>query len=334
VKTFLVLLSIVVLLLMASCVLLSGEAPVALAFGWIVFPIRVLPRVTVDWPSVILGAAAVVLFALGVHWIGRSWRRSRPAVDRVPPAWKIRWSLSVVAIVFLLFASGIAIVGTVHQVAWLATTDSHHKEVLANQPPPNWNIKQIGLAASTYHDMDGKLPPGGSFTPAGGMLHSWETHILPYMWYDSRGIDRKKPWNDPVNEKYFKSVIPEFLNPDLSPPSLRDGDGYGLSHYSANIRVLGANRSMKLDEITNGTSNTILFGEVNANFQPWGHPVNWRDPVRGINRSPNGFGGPSSSGGVNFAMADGSIRFVSENVSPEVLRAMSNPRAEHPGNAE
>src|SRR5690349_15388520 len=57
---------------------------------------------------------------------------------------------------------------------------------------------------------------------------------------------------------------------------------------------------------------TLLIGEVNAQFKPWGHPVNWRDPTAGINSSQHGFGGPPGSGGANFVMADASIRFLSD----------------------
>jgi hypothetical protein len=85
----------------------------------------------------------------------------------------------------------------------------------------------------------------------------------------------------------------------------------------------GAFRPFK--EFTDGTANTLLVGEVNANFRPWGDPANVRDPARGINRSAYGFGGPPGSGGALFAMADGSVRFVSERVSPTALKALATP---------
>jgi hypothetical protein len=80
-----------------------------------------------------------------------------------------------------------------------------------------------------------------------------------------------------------------------------------------------------LKEFTNGTGNTLLIGEVNANFEPWGKPGNCRDPLRGVNKSPYGFGGPLGSGGAYFANADGSVRFIGDNVSPDVLKALAIP---------
>jgi prepilin-type processing-associated H-X9-DG protein len=157
------------------------------------------------------------------------------------------------------------------------------------------------------------------------MLHSWETYSLAFIGYATIDIDFKLPWNHPRNEKYFKCVLPVFTNAALSSPALLDEQGFGLSHYAANSRVLGANKDLRFADITDGTANTLLVGEINANFQPWGHPVNWRDPAKGINRSPHGFGGSPYSGGANFSMADGSVRFVSERIHPDVLRALSTP---------
>jgi len=38
------------------------------------------------------------------------------------------------------------------------------------------------------------------------------------------------------------------------------------------------------DGIKDGAANTILLGEVNADFSPWGRPNNVRDPAAGVNR--------------------------------------------------
>jgi hypothetical protein len=151
------------------------------------------------------------------------------------------------------------------------------------------------------------------------MLHSWETALLPYLMYDSRDIDQSRSWADPVNQRYFKSVVPEFINPGFRTPPLTDADGYGLSHYADNVRVLGANTKLKHEDVRDGLSNTIAVGEVNAGFRPWGHPVNWRDPAA------REFGGLPRASGTWFVMADGSVRFIRDGVSPEVLRAMATP---------
>jgi len=100
--------------------------------------------------------------------------------------------------------------------------------------------------------------------------------------------------------------------------------GYKPAHYAANSRVLSANSGMDLRKITDGSSNTILAGEVRSDIKAWGDPTNFRDPNLGINASPNGFGSPYL-GGAHFLLADGSVRFISEKIDPRTLRALATP---------
>jgi Protein of unknown function (DUF1559) len=318
-------------LVLALC-LAPFEVPRAIILGWLLFLLRTLPRMTVDWPSVFVGCLALVLFTLGIHGAGRAWRRT--AGDA--PRWKIRWSLAAVAVVFLLFAAGISLVGIVHQASWLFTSPGpYYVQTIPwafERYSPN-NLRQIALAMQNYNETyDGKGPAGGTFTAEGEMLHSWETYCLVFIGYStsdsnfsSSGIDFNLPWNHPRNRKYFQSILPVFTNSLLPTPPVLDEQGFGLSHYAANIRVLGPNKPLCFTDITDGTANTFLVGEINAGFKPWGHPVNWRDPAKGINRSPQGFGGPPFGGGVYFCMVDGSVRFVSERIEPKVLQALSTP---------
>ena len=311
------------ILVVFSC---SFEIPRAILLGWIFFLYRTLPRMTADWPSVFVGCLALVLFTAGVHWVGWAWRRN----VAYAPRWKFRWSLATVAVVFLLFAAGISLVGIVHQAGWLLSSpEPYYVQTVrwgGGGYSPN-NLRQIGSAMQSSHDTSsGKGMPGGTFTAQGDMLHSWETYCLPYMGYVTSDIDFKLPWNHPNNQRYFRCILPQFANHGLRIPEVLDEQGFGLSHYAANIHVLGPNKPLCLDDITDGTVNTLLVGEVNANFKPWGHPVNWRDPAKGINRSPHGFGGAPSSGGAHFCMADGSVRFVSERIDANVLKALSTPR--------
>jgi len=311
-------------LVLAFC-MLPFEMPRAILFGWLLFLWHTLPRMTVDWPSVIVGCLALVLFTAGVHASGRAWRRN---VADAPP-WKFRWSLAAVAVVCLLFVSGISLVGIVHQAGWLLTSpEPYYVQTVrwgGGGYSPN-NLRQIGLAMRNYNGTyGGKGLAGGTFTEQGEMLHSWETYCLVFLDYASADIDLKLPWNHPRNQKYFQCIVPVFTNSDLPTAEVLDEQGFGLSHYAANIRVLGPNKPLCFTDITDGKANTFLVGEINAGFKPWGHPVNWRDPAKGINRSPQGFGGPPFAGGAYFCMADGSVRFVNERIDPKILQALSTP---------
>ena len=164
------------------------------------------------------------------------------------------------------------------------------------------------------------------------MLHSWETALLPYLEQKQLAsqIKHDVPWDAPENEACFQQPVNVFLHPSVTRASGETGRfderGFALSHYAANGWVLGADNSFTIKEITDGTSNTIMAGEVRENFKPWGDPSNFRDPMLGINKSPNGFGGPYRNlDGANFLLVDGSVRFISDKVDPNVLKALSTP---------
>lgn len=313
-----------------------SELARALLFGWVFFLWRVLPRMRVNWGTIAVSGTALVLFAIGIHWIASGWfRRKYPEAIEAGMKWKIRWSLAVLAGVILMFAAGTSLIGVVHQTSWLATSpEPMYGSALKSYATNSWNLKSMGLALHNHNDTYRSLPSGWAFSKDGTPLHSWETRILPFIPYDSRVIDLKRPWNDPVNLKHFQAVIPQFINPDLRTAEFANSDGLGLSHYAANCHTLGGNEKRSLDDFQGKLSSTILVGEINANFQPWGQPVNWRDPARGINKSPYGFGGPASSRGAQFIMADGSIRFISDKVDAEVLRALTNPKGDKESDLE
>jgi prepilin-type processing-associated H-X9-DG protein len=184
------------------------------------------------------------------------------------------------------------------------------------------NLKQIGLALHNYQSANDALP-APTFDHEGRPLHGWLTRLLPYMEQVSlyNQINMALPWDDPRNAVPFGTVVGPYHNPGIPRTRDRDDAGYALSEYAENARMVGVR---SLDDVRDGKSQTILAGEVPAGFRPWGDPVNWRDPARGINRAPDGFGGPFK-GGANFLFADGSVRFLKNSVAPKVIEALGTP---------
>jgi Protein of unknown function (DUF1559) len=308
-----------------AALLLTFEGAISLFMGWIIYPGQVATKISADWPSVLVGGSALAFFAAGVHWLGWSMMRRQDASTN--PTWKLRWTGTVVAGVLVLFVAGTSAIGIVHQSVWLFTRERPlFRQCLAHHSSSSTNARMIANELETYAAVFGRLPIGGTFAPDGSMLHSWETELLPYMSISS-GMDMKLAWNDPKNRRFAKCVIPNFINSELRGADLEDAEGYGLSHYAANMRVMAANKGLKIAEIKD-TANTFVVGEVNAEFKPWSHPGNWRDPGQGINRSPQGFGGASNSSGAHLLMADGSVRFVSGTTDPTVLKALGDPQCE------
>ncbi|HVV99786.1 MAG TPA: DUF1559 domain-containing protein, partial [Planctomycetaceae bacterium] len=176
-----------------------------------------------------------------------------------------------------------------------------------------------------YHDTFVQFPAAGTFDELGQPMHSWVTSLLPLM--DQASLSRRirydLPWTAPENETAFQVRIESLLLPGSGQPRTREG--YAISNYAANVHVLGANRGLGLCEITDGSSNTIAAGEVIANPRAWGDPRNARDPSLGINASQSGFGGPYT-GGCHMLMADGAVKFLSNNTAPALLEKLTTPR--------
>jgi prepilin-type N-terminal cleavage/methylation domain-containing protein len=160
------------------------------------------------------------------------------------------------------------------------------------------NLKQLGIALHAHHDARNGLPPGCAEdqapfgTAAGGWGSSWKVYILPYIEQDniyrqwqfngtSSGYTNANnmPLVNRITIKAFRcpsSPIPEFYASSNNAGSIQmmssytgiagsaidsgvnTTNGYG---YCSGGGVLFANSQVKLTDITDGTSNTIMVGE-------------------------------------------------------------------------
>jgi hypothetical protein len=295
----------------------------ALTFGWWSYVARVAPRVTVSTTGMATAGICLVLFTAGLHGFLRWLHRETRGGDL---RWKPRWTLSVVGVIVVMFASGIATVGVVHQAGWLLSST---RTLVVDRPnlgneytggDLKNSLKQIGLAVHNYEGANGALPGDG--LKEGWTTQSWLTVIMPFGPYSMAGIDYRYAWDDARNTARFKSVIPHYLNPGIN--VIRDPNGYALSHIAGNVHIFGRGRSLRFDEIGD-LSQTMMAGEVASGFKPWGDPTNLRDPSRPFDGSPQAFGSPSG-GGATVLMMDGSVKFVSDRADPKILRSLSGVR--------
>lgn len=293
------------------------QMSVALVFGWWNYLARVIPRVTVSRAGLITVLLCGALFTFGLHnflkWLHRGM------IGGEHP-WKVRWTCSIVGVVVLMFAAGIATVGMTHQTAWLMTskrplTDAHPDHFGGGSRQVEWNLKMIALAVSNYASAHEALP--GDRPQEGQGFQSWQTVIMGYLPYYA-DIDFDRPYDDPKNSAKFKGFIHDYLNPSAT--VLRDERGFALSHFAGNVYVFGQGRSMKLTDFNR--SQTMMAGEVASGFKCWGDPTNLRDPERPFDGSPQAFGSPSG-GGATVLMMDGSVKFISDRADPKILRALS-----------
>lgn len=285
-------------------------------------------RVTVDWLGVAIAALWLTLFAMGLRWSYLQLREPKPATSSPSKNRKVRCALSLMGLLVSMFAAGIFFLGISDQVGGLLKRGEPllvQKLALGDSRRESGrNLQSIGIAVHSYHDYHRSLPLAATDTGTGIPRHSWQTMILPFVYsgYLEFGmIDAALPWDHPRNAAYFERFVPAYLNPGLG--MLRDPRGFAPSHYAGNSQLWNG-EIRAFGDVIDGTSNTIMAGEVAGEFKPWGDPTNLRDPATGLNRSLDGFASPSETGVVVVFM-DGSVDFISNDIDPRVLKALSTP---------
>lgn len=267
------------------------------------------------------------------------------------------------------------------------------------------NIKQLGLACHNFHDTNQKLPSAGRHIRDGdgasatstSWAYSWVLEILPF-------IEQKNLFDqyDFTQTRSRDGTNPQVVTVDISnircPSDAERKDKwsntaqYARTNYAVNCGAgnafsnndfalkrergpfhLGRQYGAEIAAITDGTSNTIMLGEIVAGDRTgdvrgaWAYPTgpyfcggqetasnrillppngnalsdNLRDRPSACSadnddRSLRCVGGGSRafqtsrskhSGGVNICMADGSVRFVRDNIELQTwlnLLAMSD----------
>ena len=303
------------------------HAVILVLFGWLIYPFKQADEITIEWTSVGVSCVALALFAIVFH----SFLKWLHKLRETETEWPFKQSLKIIAMILFAFVAGISMIGIVHQITWMATSEerlidgsmSHtvHRSISKN------HLKQFWIAFHTYHDDYDRFPAGAIYSNRGESLHSWQTTLLPYVEQVSlfERIDFSKPWDDPENREHFQHRIELYLNPRVTGHARApDKPQPAPSHYAANIRVIKPGQGLKFEDIKDGSSNTFLAGEVNSNIKAWGDPSNLRDPILGMNQHPDGFGSPFKGGG-QMLMADGSVQFFSNEIDPQVFRALGTP---------
>jgi hypothetical protein len=187
------------------------------------------------------------------------------------------------------------------------------------------NLKQLGLAAYNYHDSFGSFPPAviygksayGDMNPTGDKAddvpRSWRVELLPMLGYQElyKQYRLDEPWDSDMNRKVLAQMPTAYRAP---------ADKAGSQHASY-FALVGAGTifddrdGTKVTEITDGTSNTLLFVEAKRDT-PWTKP---EDVAYGVEKLPE-LGG-WQEGVFLAALADGSARIFKPSGLGDGLRA-------------
>lgn len=234
----------------------------------------------------------------------------------------------------------------------------------------NNNLKQIGLALQLYHDTAEVFPPGKVSSP----LWSWSALILPYLEQDNinRSIDYRYGYNQSQNYKVIENFIPVYQCPSSrklrlmsalgGKPGIEDAaeaNYSGIATHANNYYgqstsgsgVLFTNSRVGIGDIPDGTSQTVMVGEVipypadepykqvawtsygntycpDATCElgkPWA-AENCITTFYGINKNATYLqAGVQSShpGAAGFAFADGHVSFLSDGIAQSTLVALT-----------
>lgn len=184
-------------------------------------------------------------------------------------------------------------------------------------------MRQLVIALHNYHDTHRGFPSRYSKNADDEPLLSWRVHILPYLeegdLYEEFHLD--EPWDSEHNKALIERMPQCYFHPAAATEDGKTvfvvpaGEGSAMAEPDDDEeRPVG----MSLVDVTDGTSRTGVIFEANAeNAVIWTKPddfdwANIEDPVSAL------FDGWDGDG-VNVALADGSVQFISREKLQEII---------------
>jgi prepilin-type processing-associated H-X9-DG protein len=228
-----------------------------------------------------------------------------------------RWSAGTIIESTLVWGGVVLLVGFLILIVLPPVSDTGRP---ARRTECKNHLKQLALAMHNYHDKYGSFPPAYIADKSGRPMHSWRVLLLPFLelgpLYDQYRFD--EPWNGPHNRALAALPIPLFNCPfDTGAKS----DASYFVVVGPKTIFPGAS-SIKIADITDGTSNTILLVEAVDSGINWLEPrdMSYEEALRGINPK-TGWGISSRhEGGAQVAFADGSSPLLPDDTPVEKLR--------------
>lgn len=177
------------------------------------------------------------------------------------------------------------------------------------------NLKQLGLSLHNHYDTFDSFPPAAT-TKDGKSLLSWRVQVLPFLdqvkLYNEFHHD--EPWDSEHNLKLLEKMPSVFASPALH---LKPGHTAYLAPTGEGMIFYGDQKA-KISAITDGTSNTIMIVEANADRAvPWTKPA---DLPIDVENPLAGLGDVYDKAGFLALFADGSVRFITKTIDLKTLR--------------
>ncbi len=197
------------------------------------------------------------------------------------------------------------------------------------------NLKQIGLALHAYHDLERSFP----MASVSDNQRSWRVTILPHL--DAADLyqryDQNRAWDSAINSPLAEERVGAF-DCYFRPDSFDERDRF-LSAYAAIVgpgAAFDPERSVTIASFTDGLSNTIMVTEACGKRIVWTEPRDVSIDQDALRANAPGLQLHQSSGilssyhqgGAQVLLADGSVRFVSQNLDISTMQELVTRNAE------
>ncbi len=177
------------------------------------------------------------------------------------------------------------------------------------------NMKHILIGMQTFHAKDDHFPPPKNDRDENGKPRlSWRVHLLPFLEEGElfKQFHLDEPWDSPHNIKLLEKMPKVF---QTSGSQVKSGYTTLLAPVGKDT-VFGSGEPVKIQNITDGTVNTIALVEVRDELAvPWTKPEDYRydesDPAAGL-KMVNG-------SGFAAGFCDASVRNIRADVEPGIL---------------
>ncbi len=187
------------------------------------------------------------------------------------------------------------------------------------------HLKQIGLAFHLSLDKNKTFPAAAIYGKDGKALLSWRVAVLPFLDDKAQALYKEFKLDEPWDGAHNKKLL------DRMPEVYKSPAAKGKTNTTPYQVITGPNtpfandKGLKIFQITDGTSNTILAVEATPAV-PWTKPA---DVVYDAKKPLPQFGGVAK-GGFTILMFDGSTRFVRPGFDEQTLRDAITPSGGEP----
>jgi prepilin-type processing-associated H-X9-DG protein len=191
-------------------------------------------------------------------------------------------------------------------------------------------LKGIGYGLHEYHDAFEVFPAAYVAADDGKPMHSWRLSLMPYLeryaWMSK--YDWNLPWNNPGNRGLLTAADP-------FPFSCPTSEAVNKNRMVPYVMIVGDEAAIQPGTFTSladleDPSNTIIVAEIANSDIFWAEPRDLEFDTMSfrINDPAGNCIGSHHPGGAHVLMADGSVRFLSNDTDPAVVRALCTRTAD------